>query len=732
MTATLTGNIRVTDLADLSYVHVAKYQNGTRAWVDSEQAEYVLLKTSPFASNGSMYVAPAVGAPIAGNASACWARLVEVGGLAVGATVAQWQAAIDAAHAAWVADPDGQAQTITLVAGVYTLSAQLTWRSGVWLQGQGRTKTLLRWTGAAGDPNDPLNCMISARGATNGKMVTTPTNVANAGAVYYPPGAQAVSVANAGTIGVEDWFVFRGQNDPATPEYGTSPGLGLRWSDVLQVQSISGGGLTLHTFQYTASYHTLTKGAGAGPQISCESIDVVENFGFEDLTFDGQNIADVIFMEFATQAYVRRCGFQNVSHECVDTRTGRDVFVEDNYIDGAVNGFVMSDATHAGTIERTKCTETGLREAPAGKIWGAITLINDSADWRIESNEFVKLGGGLFNFGSRNLRHVHNTYRDFDATELKMRNTAFAGPYVLGVVGVGVHMGVVDLSVAYFNQGFIDIGTICINTVSPSDADASYWWHDTFWCNISALTLANHGKSPYQNLDGLTRYMNGLRTQDSEGQIVGFHSTGCEYAFRHNSSLGVTISEIVLRAAPSNGTLPVIGMYFENGVAQEIRAVHTIETWSWYFAGTFTGENSQTVVTGLIFNDQWFMGTSRIGRNRTGGVRPGGDVVAFDKSVLTGERALVATNNANAAGLAAVVNNVGGFGAPIDSWTLCMPLPGHGLVACDATAFGVGEDLKAVGGGAFTLSPVGAGAKAGQAMSPKGAVAGTVQISPSP
>jgi hypothetical protein len=160
--------------------------------------------------------------------------------------------------------------------------------------------------------------------------------------------------------------------------------------------------------------------------------------------------------------------------------------------------------------------------------------------------------------------------------------------------------------------------------------------------------------------------------------------------------------------------------------------VHTIETWSWYFAGTFTGENSQTVVTGLIFNDQWFMGTSRIGRNRTGSVRPGGDVVAFDKSVVTGERALVATNNANAAGLAAVVNNVGGFGAPIDGWTLCMPLPGHGLVACDATAFGVGEDLKVVGGGAFTLSPVGAGAKAGQAMNQKGAVAGTVQISPSP
>lgn len=76
-----TKTITVDNLTALAQVHVAELEWGTLAWVKSisfgsNGALYVLLKAATFIPNGTTFIAPAAGSPIAGNSGTLWAALV--------------------------------------------------------------------------------------------------------------------------------------------------------------------------------------------------------------------------------------------------------------------------------------------------------------------------------------------------------------------------------------------------------------------------------------------------------------------------------------------------------------------------------------------------------------------------------------------------------------------------------------------------------------------------------
>jgi hypothetical protein len=65
----------VPDFAGLSHLHVAEGADGTMVYVAAENDIFVLQKASAGTADGTDYVAPSEGSPIAGGRTALWVRM---------------------------------------------------------------------------------------------------------------------------------------------------------------------------------------------------------------------------------------------------------------------------------------------------------------------------------------------------------------------------------------------------------------------------------------------------------------------------------------------------------------------------------------------------------------------------------------------------------------------------------------------------------------------------------
>jgi len=67
-------DVTVEDLNALAQLHVSEFDDGSEAWVSSQQTGYVLFKNSPLPIDGVTVVAPLVGSPSAGAPGAAWVK----------------------------------------------------------------------------------------------------------------------------------------------------------------------------------------------------------------------------------------------------------------------------------------------------------------------------------------------------------------------------------------------------------------------------------------------------------------------------------------------------------------------------------------------------------------------------------------------------------------------------------------------------------------------------------
>jgi hypothetical protein len=547
-----------------------------------------------------------------------------------------------------------------------------------------------------------------------------------------------VSNTGFGTLDAADWIFYSGHNNASYPEYTNSPGNTLVWGDILQVASIvdNGGDKTLRLKHDVLSYHTADNG-GSGTPITVKGCDPIINAAVSDLTLDGANIAVGVLIDYGVDISIERVSFTRFALEGLYTRYCRHLLVDGCYCAGGINGMARLDTTHDYIVRGTRCSDRGDRYCSVGRSFGWVSLINNCSQGQIYDNEITHFGLALNLTGFRALSLSNNHIRDLDSEEYQTRDAAAADDFALGVIGLGVTLGCVSLNIAEFNQGFSDTNTTIddarhaqLTGVPGSTDDCSYWWHDTTDGVITNLAIRNKGKGPYHDIDGVTRYMSGLRGHDANGQFSNVHIRGCDYSLRITAG-GWKMNNVEIVPYPSQGPLPGVGIFFEAalGIIGIIELQNITTTTIYYGSGFGDSDYSLATVRNLRIGDYWFEGPLVFAHNQTGQVLGGGSVVALRNDGTTYVRELVLADHAQAGSLARVANGPGGFGAPIGGHTLFELLPsqrGH-FVAKTADEVKVGQLLKLESTASTVVTPLGVGPTVGTALTPKAAaVAGTV------
>lgn len=620
-----------------------------------------------------------------------------------------------------------------LLRGDYTLESwpTLPYGEAIRIRGAGLHDTRVTWGGALGSSVDHTDAMIGARGVeVPATLNATPTNVAcGASTPYYPPGSYFVSVDNVDSAAPGTWVRLRGQNAYADQESISSPGPLLRWVDLVKIEAINGS--TLELAFPTASYHTLANDGGE-PQ-TVVAVSVFEGWVFEDLMFDGANIATGVLIEYGHDFAFRRVGFERFAFAGVVAKWSRRLTFDHCYLGEGCSCLVWGDATHVVDVVGTTTNDSGDRECSIGLSWGFVTVINNCAQWTVRDNRIAHKPVGLLLFGYRDLLCQGNRYDDMDAVEFKVRNssglllsTPYVADYIMSTLGVCVHQGVVSLNVAEFNRRYRDFGTTIGTAWTSSMEDASVWAHDTMMALWQGLAI-NSTKHPYQNIGGQVRYQLGIRTQDTEARFESVYVQGCEHGFRYNSGDTITIDDMKIFPRASNAGDDFIGVFTDVILecANNLLRIDGLSCQTLDYGPNFeVFDYSMSHVSNLTLNDMVVSGPALFARNNCQATIGMGYVVSLDSSSRDYKRKLVATSHPHAGGAYRVVANFGGFGQLQGEMVMVEPLPsklGY-LFVDESVEVEAGMDIRLVSQVAdgtaalFYGSPYGAGPKIGNAL----------------
>lgn len=618
---------------------------------------------------------------------------------------AEINSAITAAYTRFVTY--GIKQTVRLVAGLYTLESAIVAKSGVTLTGAAASSTVLRATFAAA-PTTNTNAMILAQGALNTKLGaggTTPTNAANGGVNYYPPGSQAVSVVSAGTIAADDWIVYDGHNDPNYSEYYGGPGTLSRYQELLQVDSVSS--LTLRLKTHTLQYHTLTNG-GSATAITVKGCDPIVGFTLQDVVLDGDGCANGMLCEYAAEFAVSRVAFQNFARFGIEWTTASVGLNMTDCTADSCNGFVSSGlaSSHRVTMFNCRTSGTGSRYQAAGRIRGMVYLREHSAEWMMVGCDFSHVALPLHLQSSRNFTAVGCRFRDSDVDELLVRDAAAADDESRSEVGAGIDMGSVSLNYADWSVGTNIIGCVVEDARGGSIAVdqgsvSAVWLHDHRAMTISDLRIVNTGKSPYATIDGVVKPMLGLREQDCEYQADGINIVGCEYAWIRNSGQGDKKRALRIHVIPSSGAIPPNSITLKSDPTGFARVWDLYTNGNVYFGGTFGNSLSdyRTQFDRVQFDDDLYTATFIIIKNITGGTRVTGDVVEIDSSLTDGTVKTTATTPTTGATSVATIAMPQGNTIADSGFSFAAVGSGHRVVRHGTSECRPGLLLRAAGGG---------------------------------
>lgn len=553
--------------------------------------------------------------------------------------------------------------------------------------------------------DDPLNALIVVRGVLNtAKLNTTPTSVAS-GVNYYPAASQAFSVAAVGTLAAGDWVIYGGSNHESFGEYFGAAGSASNWEEILQVDSISS--LTLRLKQHTLQHHTLTNGSGVTP-ITVKAVAPVVGFHVRGIKFSAPNgtIANGITYDYAAEATLEKCSFENFSRAAVEWRKGsRGLTMTDCTDDGGNNAFVLGWSGHLARIYNCRTNERGARYHAAGRIRGTFTMFDHCAEWTISNCDIAHVALPVWQQSSRNLTITDCRFRDTDVDEVIARDIAASDSYSHGeqAMGLAISQGAVDLTIADWSIGTAIVNVLVVDARSATTTTAgSVWLHDTRRMTVSNLQIKNMGRSHAATIDGQTKHMGGVRTQDIDAECDGIHVIGCQYSFYHVSSQGLVVRGLRMQSHASSGVVPVIGLYFAGNLASNPVFYDVTTDMGIYFDPAFVADWGM-VISRLTFDEGTFDGAIQLVNNRTGSTLLSGYVAELDAANANG--AVWTTTTTPTAGTSTPIINVMPGLNPVTNGSYFLAQIGGsgraGYVHVGTAEFRPGQLLRAKGGGTF-------------------------------
>jgi hypothetical protein len=656
----------------------------------------------------------------------------------------QVQAAIDAASAMWAAT--GVRQTVRLGRGVLRVSEPgLRWRSGVTVDGNGEVtiKPTAGWSPGAGLVDDRRNFLCRGEGDVDvAKMNTVLTTAITPGGVaWYGAGARKMSVASTGTLAASDFFAVEGHESGDGSTYGGA-GVMVVCCEILRASAIEAGPPRITLASPTKQHH-VTDNHGIGVPLSVRALTPFIDAEVRGITFDadGKLFAVGVLLDRVVDVKLTNCAFRGFTKWVVDSFGSSGLRFDDCVLLGSNSGGINLESAIDCRIDNMNCMAHEARFHPASTfIRNAVRV----AGW----STHVHMQGGLIQhmcsgvkwecFRACSMDGVH-----IDDMDIRPKMLLDSEEHV----GVGIDMGVIDLSYANF-AGPLNITncmvTNCRQDATMTGADAnggvwqcySAWLHDVYGLNINGLTVENTGLSPYTTIDGDGRYlMTGVGSQDCQGCVVGLKVKGCEVAFGYHSAQGLVLVDYDLRAVPGSGSNPATAMFFNSNTLSTLHMRGGRIQGGIYFGPDFaTPVVGNTIeMTGVDFDDAgYFAGPLLISRNSASavGTRTIGDVVVFDPATsINGVRRVDIPSVADAAhALKGIVAMSASNTIAANGWLFVVPA--NTKATCNVSgAVSVGDQIVKVNGQDWGVVDNTPGVpRLGQAFTSKGAGVGAVQI----
>lgn len=609
------------------------------------------------------------------------------------------QAALGAAGAEWALDPvvpesRRRRRQVRLAPGKFYINSQLVHTSGVDAVAAGCGVTQIWWSGSAGDPLNPLNAMWLMQGAANPAGFTGSSNSTASSKPYYPAGSQAVSVTvTAGALPAAGTYVaWQGSNYTPDDTY-YSPGGAHAYREILLVESAASGLIQFRS--HTLLHHTNT--SGAGMPVSIVACTPLRHAAIKDMSFHapGQTMADAINVDYGTDIEFSGLGFEGFARFPIELGLGTvNVHVGTCHSYGENNSFVGGFGAHLVRMALCSTNPNGKRYHAEGRIRGMVSHLDSrNVGWKIDTCTFNNTSLPFQLWGTDDCDIRSCTSWNSDVDELFTRDSASSDDHAHGLqMGTVFDMAAGNLTTNLINVNIQIVGCTGWDARSSSLEASALYLHDTFFMLVSGCKFGASGRSPYETIDGQQKFMCGMRHQDWGGIIVGCITQGVQYAYRHNSSQGVTTRNCSFLVHPGAGFIPAVCLYIDHADPCGLLISGVTMTGGVFFGPNFVNDPTFRVEQ-ISYEGVHFTGPCWAARNKSVATRNYGEIMSVSPTT-NGFIDLVQPVASDTAPV--VVANAPGYGPVPDAFTLVQHRGGC-VVLCSSAEVRPGQHLRAVG-----------------------------------
>lgn len=429
--------------------------------------------------------------------------------------------------------------------------------SGVDIQGQGQGTVLEpTYISPAGDASLPTNTVVLVQGAPD------PGSYSSVLTRHAIIGDRTMALAADVTAQVGGFLVASGHNDPATAMGGLAAGDNITATEVIKVESVSGGGLIAHIAGVLLQEHTITNGGTGQPQ-SVQAVRPVQGFRLANMSIigTGHQIAVGVLLDYVVEPILEDLWFEGFSLADYFARLGTRTIEFRNIVhQGGSNSWCFLQSVGGGRVTDFYSIGLGDRFHPLGTLQGAVNLAWNTT--QVEIGDFVlrRACRGI-QIGAVMQINIHDgLVDDMFIAELLTRPAIAESSFC----GIGFDGGRGPLADTAFSMGVIleQVRFTNCRSNGPIDVNSPYtvFFHDILdlWADI---VIDNEGESPYSVIDGQNYVMQGINLLDSSGNFKAL-VRGVEFGCTLRSTSGtMRAEELRILGNPGAGVVATIGLY---------------------------------------------------------------------------------------------------------------------------------------------------------------------------